>query len=76
MRGVSLVVALYTVVSLIEGKSKYVSVNLDAKWDSTPMLLEARYCFNNYIRGRGYKGRLFDDNFGIFFFLFLHKSIF
>ena len=33
---------LLAVLPCLEGKPKSVSVNLDAKWDSTPMLLEAR----------------------------------
>ena len=45
MKEIICAVVFLIVGSLVEGKSKYVSVNLDAKWDSTPMLLEARYCF-------------------------------
>ena len=44
MKEIICAVVFLIVGSLVEGKSKYVSVNLDAKWDSTPMLLEARYC--------------------------------
>lgn len=41
MRLVWLVIGWICLLPCLEGKSKYVSVNLDAKWDSTPMLLEA-----------------------------------
>ena len=42
MREIYWIVFLLWFMPCMEGKSKYVSVNLDAKWDSTPMLLEAR----------------------------------